>query len=130
MFSFVTRKGEDILQEAWSPCGGSDRPLEPHPFDSAVFGHRVVFGFFEGQFTTDEVNRFIEDLAAHPGTAPMAENYFESYSEDLRVEPAVSHSKVLILSPRRSDLSLWSTATLSSSTKPPSYVFVRSGLTH
>ena len=85
MFSFVTRNGEDILQEVLSPCGGSDRPLEVHPCDPAVFGHRVVFGFFEGQFTADEVNRFMEDLASAPGSAPMAYNYFESYNEDSRV---------------------------------------------
>ena len=101
MFSFVTRKGEDILQEAWSPCGGSDRPLEPHPFDSAVFGHRVVFGFFEGQFTTDEVNRFMEDLAAHPGTAPMAYNYFEFFSEDLRVNTGgISFESNILVAPK------------------------------
>ena len=101
MFSFVTRKDEDILQEAWSPCSGFDRPLESHPFDSAVFGHRVVFGFFEGQFTTDEVNRFMEDLAAHPGTAPMAENYFESYPEDLRVDTGgITFESINIVAPK------------------------------
>ena len=101
MFSFVTRKGEDILQEAWSPCGGFDRPLESHSFDAAVFGHRVVFGFFEGQFTTDEVNHFMEDLATHPGTAPMAENYFESYSEDLRVDTGgITFESINLASPK------------------------------
>ena len=85
MFSFVTRNGEDILQEVLLPCGGPDSPPEIHPCDPAVFGHRVVFGFFEGQFTADEVNRFIVDLAAAPGTAPMANNYFEFYNEDSRV---------------------------------------------
>ena len=85
MFSFVTRNGEDILQEVLLPCGGSDRPLEVHPCDPAAFGHRVVFGFFEGQFTADEVNRFMQDLASAPGSAPMANNYFKSYNEDSRV---------------------------------------------
>ena len=84
MFSFVTRNGEDILQEVLLPCGGLDSPLEIHPCDSAVFGHRVVFGF-EGQFTADELNRFMVDLAAAPGSAPMASNYFEFYNEDSRV---------------------------------------------
>ena len=101
MFSFVTRKGEDILQEVWSPSGGSDRPLETHPFDSAVFGHRVVFGFFEGQFTADEVNRFMEDLAACPGTAPMANNYFEFYNEDSRVNTCgISFESNILFPPR------------------------------
>ena len=85
MFSFVTRNGEDILQEVLLPCGGPDRPPEIHPCDPAVFGHRVVFGFFEGQFTADEVNSFMVDLAAAPGSAPMANNYFEFYNEDSRV---------------------------------------------
>ena len=85
MFSFVTRDGVDILQEVVLPCGGFDSSLETHPCDPAVFGHRVVFGFFAGQFTADEVNRFMVDLAAAPGTAPMANNYFEFYNEDSRV---------------------------------------------
>ena len=85
MFSFVTRNGEDILQEVLLPCGGSDRPLEDHPCDPGAFGHRVVFGFFEGQFTADEVNRFMQDLASAPGSAPIANNYFKSYNDDSRV---------------------------------------------
>ena len=85
MFSFVIRNGEDILQEVLVPCGGSDLPLEVRLCDPAVFGHRVVFGFFEGQFTSDEINRFMEDLASAPGSAPMAYNYFEFYNEDSRV---------------------------------------------
>ena len=85
MFSFVTRDGVDILQEVVLPCGGFDISLETLPRDPAVFGHRVVFGFFAGQFTADEVNRFMVDLAAAPGTSPMANNYFEFYNEDSRV---------------------------------------------
>ena len=85
MFSLVTINGEDILQEVLLPCGGPDSPPEIHPCDPAVFGHRVVFGFFEGQFTADEVNLFMVDLAAAPGSAPMANNYFEFYNEDSRV---------------------------------------------
>ena len=38
-----------------------------------------------GQFTADEVNRFMVDLAAAPSTAPMANNYFVFYNEDSRV---------------------------------------------
>ena len=101
MLSFVTRNGEDILQEVWSPCGGPDRPPETHPLDSAVFGHRVVFGFFEGQFTADEVNRFMEDLAACPGTAPMANNYFEFYTEDSRVNTGgISFESNILVPPK------------------------------
>ena len=85
MFSFVNRNCEDILQEVWSPCGGSDRPLETHPFDSTVFGHRVVFGFFAGQFTVDEVNLIMADLSSAPGTSPMANDYFVTYNEGSRV---------------------------------------------
>ena len=85
MFSFVTRNGEDILQEVLLPCGGTRHPLEDQSCDPGAFGHRVVFGFFEGQFTADEVNRFMQDLASAPGSAPMANNYFESYNEDSRV---------------------------------------------
>ena len=74
MFSFVTRDGVDILQEVVVPCGGFDISLEALPCDPAVFGHQVVFGFFAGQFTADEVNLFMVDLAAAPGTSPMANN--------------------------------------------------------
>ena len=85
MFAFVTRDGADILQEVVVPCGGCDTSLETLPCDPSVFGHRVVFGFFAGQFTVDEVNLFMADLSAAPGTSPMANDYFEFYNEDSRV---------------------------------------------
>ena len=85
MFAFVTRDGADILQEVVVPCGGCDTSLETLPCVPSVFGHRVVFGFFVGQFTVDEVNLFMVDLSAAPGTSPMANDYFEFYNEDSRV---------------------------------------------
>ena len=101
MFSFVTRNGEDILQEVLLPCGGTDRPLEDQPCDPGAFGHRVVFGFFEGQFTADELNRFMQDLASAPGSAPMANNYFKSYNEDSRVNTGgISFEKNMRVPPR------------------------------
>ena len=130
MFSFVTRNGEDILQEVLLPCGGSDRPLEDHPCDPGAFGHRVVFGFFEGQFTADEVNRFMQDLASAPGSAPMANNYFKSYNEDSRVNTGGISFEKICVSLRGSWKSLRNTATLSSLTNFPSSVFRRIGLAH
>ena len=85
MFAFVTRDGTDILQEVVVPCCGCDTSLETLPCFPSVFGHRVVFGFFMGQFTVDEVNLFMIDLSAAPGSPPMAHDYFAIYDEDSRV---------------------------------------------
>ena len=82
MFAFVTRNGTDILQEVAVPCGGCATSLETLPCVPSVFGHRVVFGFFMGQFTVDEVNLFMIDLSDPPGTPPMAHEYFAIYVED------------------------------------------------
>ena len=43
----------------------------------------------------------MEDLAAHPGTAPMADNYFEFFSEDLRVNTGgISFESNIIVPPK------------------------------
>ena len=89
MFFFVIRNGQDILHEVLLPCGGVDCPLEGQPCDPGTFGYRVVFGFFEGQFTADEINSFIQDLASSPGFAPVATSYFKSYNDDSRVNTCV-----------------------------------------
>ena len=85
MFAFVTRDGTDILQEVVVPCGDCDTSLETLPCDYSVFGHRVVFGFFAGQFTVDDVNLFMADLSSAPGTSPMADDYFVTYNDDSSV---------------------------------------------
>ena len=101
MFAFVTRNGQDILQEVLLPCGGTDCPLEGQPCDPGAFGHRVVFGFFEGQFTADEVDRFMQDLASTPGSAPIANNYLKSYNDDSMVNTGgISFEKITRVPPR------------------------------
>ena len=101
MFSFVARNGQGILQEVLLPCGGTDCPLEGQPCDPGAFGYRVVFGFFEGQFTADEVNRFMQDLASTPGSAPIANNSFKSYTDDSRVHTGgISFEKNMRVPPR------------------------------
>ena len=82
MFAFVTRDGTNILQEVVVPCCGCDTSLETLHCSPSVFGHRVVFGFFNGQFTVDEVNLFMIDLSDSPGSPPMAHEYFAIYDED------------------------------------------------
>ena len=130
MFSFVIRNGEDILHEVLLPCGGTDCPLEGQPCDPGAFGHRVVFGFFEGQFTADEVHRFMQDLASTPGSAPIANNYFKSYNDDSRVHTGgISFEKNMRVPPRILE-SLRNSATLSSLTNLPSSAFRLSGLAH
>ena len=83
------------------PCGGTNCPLEGQPCDPGAFGHPIVFDFFEGQFTTDEVDRFMQDLASTPGSAPIANNYFKSYNDDSRVHTGgISFEKNMRVPPR------------------------------
>ena len=53
--------------------------------ETCSFGYRVVFGFFEGQFFLDKLDRFMRDLADCTGTAPVAGDYFNTYNADSRV---------------------------------------------
>ena len=115
MFAFVTRDGADILQEVVVPCGGCDTSLETLPCVPSVFGHRVVFGFFVGQFTADEVNLFMVDLAAAPGTSPMANDYLNSTTKTQGSTLVVSHFKVITVCLRGFLESLTNTDALSSS---------------
>ena len=82
MFAFVTRDGSDTLEEVVVPCCGCDTSLETLHCSPSVFGHRVVFGLFMGQFTVEEVNLFMIDLSDSPGSPPMAHEYFAIYVED------------------------------------------------
>ena len=85
VFAFVSRKCQDVLQEVSMPCEDIDSPLFVHSIKPDTFGYREVFGFFEGQFTADEIDSFMQDLALSPGTAPVANEYFKSYNADSRV---------------------------------------------
>ena len=60
-YAFVTRKGFDLITEVTIPCtcAGVAPYLAPEPD-----GYRVVFGFFVGQFSLDEIDRFMSDVAA------------------------------------------------------------------
>ena len=67
-YAFVTRKGLDLVTEVAIPCtcSGVAPYVAPEPD-----GYRVVFGFFVGQFTLDEIDRFMTYVAASPGSAPV-----------------------------------------------------------
>ena len=56
-----------------------------HCIEPESFGYRVVFAFVEGQFTLDEIERFMCDLVGSSGTAPVAEDYFKAYNSDSRI---------------------------------------------
>ena len=74
--AFVTRKGLDLISEVRFPCPCTG--VAPYMAPES-FGYRVVFGFFVGQFTLDEIDRFMSDVAASSGSAPVARHYFESF---------------------------------------------------
>ena len=80
--AFVTRKGLDLISETPIPCSGTG--VAPYMAPES-FGYRVVFGFFVGQFTLDEIDRFMTDAAASSGSAPVAGDYLKSFEHDSRV---------------------------------------------
>ena len=84
-YAFVSRKGQDILQEVSIPSARTGNPAASSCNELETFGHRMVFGFFEGQFTLKEVDCFMQDLALSAGTAPTAQEYFKSYNSDSKV---------------------------------------------
>ena len=84
-YAFVARRGQDILQEVSIPCSSTSNPAAAHSNEPVTFGHRMVFGFFQGQFTLMEVESFMQDLALSAGTAPAAPEYFEVYNADSKV---------------------------------------------
>ena len=51
-----------------------------------LFGYRIVFGFFEGEFTLEELERFMGDLAESLGIALIADRYFKMFNADFRVK--------------------------------------------
>ena len=81
-FAFVTRKGLDLISEAPIPC--SCAGVAPYMAPES-FGYRVVFGFFVGQFILDEIDRFMTDVAASSGSAPVAGDYLKSFEHDSSV---------------------------------------------
>ena len=81
-YAFVTRKGLDFISEVTIPCPCAG--VTPYPAHEPD-GYRVVFGFFVGQFTLDEIDRFMSDVAASSGSAPVARDYFEFFELESRV---------------------------------------------
>ena len=81
-YAFVTRKGFDLVTDVAMSCTCSG--VVPH-VDPEPDGYRVVFGFFVGQFTLDEIDSFMTYVAASPGTAPLARDHFKTFSPDSRV---------------------------------------------
>ena len=81
-YTFVTRKGIDLVTDVAlsCPCSG----VAPH-VDSEPDGYRVVFRFFVGQFSLDEIDSFMTYVAASPGTAPVARDHFKTFSPDSSV---------------------------------------------
>ena len=84
-FAFVSRKGQDILQEVSIPCECADSPSAMYCSEPETFGYRVVFGFLEGQFMPEEIDCFMQDLALSSGTVPAAKYNLKSYKSDSKV---------------------------------------------
>ena len=80
-YAFVTRKGLDLVTDVAMSCTCSG--VAPH-VDPEPDGYRVVFEFFVGQFTLDEIDSFMTYVAASPGTAPVARDHFKTFSVDSR----------------------------------------------
>ena len=83
-YAFVSRRGQDILQEVSTPYASTGNPAAPHCNELGPFGHRMVFGFFEGQFILEEVDCFMQDLALSH-RAPAAQEYFKIYNSSSKV---------------------------------------------
>ena len=68
-YAFVTRKGFDLVTDVAMSCtcSGVVPHVDPEPNE-----YRVVFGFFVGQFTLDEIDNLMTYVAASTGTAPLA----------------------------------------------------------
>ena len=81
-YAFVTRKGVDLVTVVSIPCtcSGVAPYMAPEPD-----GYRVVFGFFVGQFSLDEIDRFMTYVAVSPGSAPVARDHFETFLPESRV---------------------------------------------
>ena len=84
-YAFAVRRGQDILLEVPMPVSGTSCQAAEHSHEPATFGHRMVFGFFQGQFTQMEVESFMQDLAQTTGTALAAPDHFEAYDADSKV---------------------------------------------
>ena len=85
-FAFVSRNGLDLFQEVSISCPCPENSMVTHHcVEPESFGYRVVFAFFEGQFTLDEIECFMCDLVGSSGTAPVAEDYFKAYNSDSRI---------------------------------------------
>ena len=81
-YAFVTRKGFDLVTDVAMSCTCSD--VVPH-VDPEPDGYRVVFGFFVGQFTLDEIDRFMTYVAVSPGSSPVARDHFKTFLFESRV---------------------------------------------
>ena len=97
-YAFVTRKGLDLITEVSIPCScaGVAPYLAPEPD-----GYRVVFGFFVGQFILDEIDRFMSDVAASSGSAPVARDYFEIFEPESSVSTGGISFQKNVLVPSR-----------------------------
>ena len=84
-YAFAVRRGQDILLEVPMPVSGTSCQAAEHSNEPTTFGHRMVYGFFQGQFTQMEVESFMPDLAQTTGTAPAAPDHFEAYDADSKV---------------------------------------------
>ena len=83
-YAFVSRRGQDILQTISTPHAITGNPAVPQRNESEPFGHRMVFGFFEGRFTLEEADCFMQDLALSH-RAPTAQEYFKTHNSSPKV---------------------------------------------
>ena len=101
-FVFVTRKGLDLISGASITC--SCAGVAPYMAPES-FGYRVVFWFFVGQFILDEIYRFMTDVAASSGSAPVARDSFEFFEPESRVSTGgISFQKNVFVPSRVQDI--------------------------
>ena len=80
--AFVVRRGQDILLEFPLSEAGTIGEATNHSYVPATFGHRMVYGFFQGQFTQLEVENYMQRLAETTQGALEATQHFEVFDAE------------------------------------------------
>ena len=81
-YAFVVRRGQDILLEFPLSEAGTIGEATNHSYEPATFGHRMVYGFFQGQFIQIEVENYMQGLAQTTQWAPEAIKHFEVFDAE------------------------------------------------
>ena len=80
--AFVVRMGQDILLEFPLSETGTICEATNHSEVPATFGHRMVYGFFQGHFSQQEVENYMQRLAETIQGAPEATQHFEVFDAE------------------------------------------------